>query len=97
MFFIRQDNEHLVLTAANHVLNSKIPNLISIIDSLNAIDRDERIRMAKSPGNNSKGIISMLNKSRHNAEYNFTDIGGNYSLFSISVFLDKDQNVDMKL
>ncbi|MBR4265975.1 MAG: SiaB family protein kinase [Bacteroidales bacterium] len=97
MFFIRQDRDHLILSAANHILNSKVGQMKDLIEGLNSIDKDERGKLSHDPKLKASGLIKIMNKSRHQVEYNFSKIDNNYSLFSVSIFLDKESNADIVL
>ncbi|MBQ5538744.1 MAG: SiaB family protein kinase [Bacteroidales bacterium] len=94
MFFIRQTDEHLILSAANHILTSKIPETEKLIDSLNETDKEERARLLTLPDTKGNGLIAIINRSKHKIQYDYTELNDQYSLFSMTIMLDKDVKRD---
>lgn len=97
MFFIRQDEDHLILSSANHILNSKVGQMTKIIEDLNNTDKDERMKMSKDPNTKNLGLLTIINKSRHKFDYSFTKVDNMYSLYSVSIYLDKENGKDIAL
>ena len=97
MFFIRQTEEHLILSAANHILTSRIQDTIDLIKSINETDKEERMRLLKLPDTKGRGLITIINKSKHKMEYDYTELNNQYSLFSMTIYLDKEIKKDMNL
>jgi hypothetical protein len=97
MFFIRQTEEHLILSAAYHILSSKIPETKQLIEDLNKTDKEERTKLLMLPDTKGRGLIAIINKSKHKVEYDYTELNGEYSLFSMTIYLDKEGKKDTNL
>ena len=89
MFVVSEDKKILKLTSANLIKNSNIEYTTQILDIVNNADKDQRAEMYHddSPG---KGFIAIANKSRNKYTYFFDQIDDQFSLYSLNVFLTKD-------
>ncbi|MBO4244539.1 MAG: SiaB family protein kinase [Bacteroidales bacterium] len=93
MFFISEEQEHLKLTAANYIKNEKIAKLRQLIDFANNTDKDKRQQLIRN-GEPGHGFATLVNKSHHPLEYSFTPIDKATSLYSITIRLEKDSEID---
>ena len=93
MFFISQEKEHLLLSAANYIDNKKVAALKSLLDKVNNADKDQRMQLVRT-GESGHGFATLINKSHHPLEYSFTPIDAATSLYSITIRLEKDCDVD---
>jgi hypothetical protein len=89
MFVVSEDKKFLKLTSANYIKNSTIEYTQQILDIVNNADKDQRTEMYHddSPG---KGFIAIANKSRNRYTYFFDQIDDDFSLYSLNVFLTKE-------
>jgi hypothetical protein len=89
MFIVSEDRKFIKLTSANLIKNSNIEYTRKILDIINNADKDQRAGMYHddSPG---KGFIAIANKSRNKYTYFFNIIDGDFSLYSLNVFLTKE-------
>lgn len=96
MFVVSEDKKYLKLTSANLIDNSKIEYTKQILDVVNNADKDQRIEMYHddSPG---KAFIAIANKSRNKYTYFFDQIDGGFSLYSLNVFLTKENEQTVTL
>ncbi len=97
MFYIRQDREHLKITTANHIENSKIPDFRKMLKEINETDRETRNELSKNASFRGIGYVTILNKSHHQYDYNFYNIDQKHSLFALSAYLDKDNDRDITM
>jgi len=97
MFYIRQDKEHLKLTTANHIENGKVSEFTKMLKQINEADREKRNEIGKQADFKGLGYITILNKSRHQYDYEFYKIDKKYSLFTLSAYLDKDNDKDITM
>ena len=89
MFAVSEDKKYIKLTAANHIRNSKVQETQKILDVINESEKGKRDEMfhQDAPG---KGFIAIANKSRNKYTYYFDQIDDEFSLYSLNVFLTKD-------
>ncbi|MCR5455119.1 MAG: SiaB family protein kinase [Bacteroidales bacterium] len=89
MFVVSEDRKFLKLTSANLIKNDNIEYTRQILDIVNNADKDQRAEMYHddSPG---KGFIAIANKSRNKYTYYFDQIDSSFSLYSLNVFLTKE-------
>lgn len=93
MFFISQEKQHLLLTAANYIQNNKIAYLKNLLDTVNNADKETRMQLIRT-GNPGHGFATLINKSKHPLEYSFTPVDNETSLYSITIWLEKDCEID---
>ena len=94
MFFISQESQHLLLTAANYIKNEKIPKLQNLLDTVNKSDKEQRQHLIRT-GEPGHGFATLINKSKHSLEYNFTKVDSETSLYSITIRLEKENEDDL--
>ncbi|MBQ5574843.1 MAG: hypothetical protein IIT37_02220, partial [Bacteroidales bacterium] len=96
MFVVCEDKKVLKLTSANLIDNSKIEYTKQILDLVNNADKNQRIEMYHddSPG---KAFIAIANKSRNKYTYFFDQIDEDFSLYSLNVFLTKENEQTVAL
>lgn len=96
MFVVSEDRKFIKLTSANLIKNSNIEYTKQILDMVNNADKDQRAGMYHddSPG---KGFIAIVNKSRNKYTYFFDQIDGGFSLYSLNVFLTKENEQSVAL
>ncbi len=89
MFVVSEDKKFLKLTSANLIKNPKIEYTKQILDVVNDANKEQRAEMYHddSPG---KGFIAIANKSRNKYTYFFDKIDEDFSLYSLNVFLTKE-------
>lgn len=97
MFYVRQDKEHMKLSSANHICNSEIKDLRELLDKIKNCDRNQRSEMQLNPDCKGQGFITIMNKSRHDYDYDFWKINNKYSLFAINSYLDKESEKDITM
>ena len=93
MFFISQEQQHLLLSSANYIKNEKIPHLTKLLEFANNADKEQRQQLIRS-GEPGHGFATLVNKSHHPLEYSFTPIDKETSLYSITIRLEKDSEID---
>lgn len=94
MFFISQEPQHLLLTAANYIKNDKIPKLKNILDTVNNSDKEMRQQLIRT-GEPGHGFATLINKSKHSLKYTFTEVDSETSLYSITIRLEKENEDDL--
>lgn len=97
MFYIRQDKEHMKLTAANHIANNEIKPLSLLLGNIKNCDREQRNEMLMKPDSKGQGFVTIINKSRHDYDYDYWKINNIYSLFALSAYLDKESEKDITM
>lgn len=96
MFVVSEDKKFLKLTSANLINNDNIEYTKQILDLVNNADKEHRTEMYHddSPG---KGFIAIANKSRNKYTYYFDQIDEKFSLYSLNVFLTKENEVSVAM
>ncbi len=97
MFYIRQDKEHIKITTANHIENVKIPEFNKMLKDINETNRETRNELSKSADFKGIGYVTILNKSKHQYDYQFYKLDNNCSLFALSAYLDKENDKDITM
>ena len=89
MFAVSEDKQYIKLTSANHIRNAHVPETQKILDLVNESERGTRDTLfhRDAPG---QGFIAIANKSRNKYTYSFDKIDDEFSLYSLNVFLTKD-------
>ncbi|MCQ2253403.1 MAG: SiaB family protein kinase [Bacteroidales bacterium] len=96
-FFIRQNKEHIMMTSGNIINNNNIKALTETLEFVNNADKETRMNIMKSDNPKGQGFITIINKSRHQYDYDFIKLNENYSLYSMNVYLDKENENDITM
>ncbi len=97
MFVVSEDKKYLKLTSANFIRNSKILTTRKLLDLINDADKDIRSNMLHDPDTPGRGFITIANKSRNRYTYFFDQVDADFSLYSLNVFLTKENEQNMAM
>ncbi len=103
IFIIGNDDKEYFITSGNGILNENIPNLKSMLDTINSKNKEELKELYKSKmketvisdkGGAGLGFIDIARKTGNPLEYHFEPIDSKSSFFLLKSRISRDPNAE---